>query len=440
MEVDGTIDKLLQAGRAAEEPGNRMYAGIVEAIRVEHIMAAERTLQNPERFAKFTTEVNEDCADLMRILNSVQHLGEVSSRTEDMIVSKGEKLNSRYVAALLNEQGTSAHFVDLSRIIDIDRQETGGRREFYEELTQVLRGKVETSGAKVPVLTGYFGNMSGGLLSSVGRGYTDLCAALVAVAIKAKELQIWGTIEGVFTADPGKVLSSISIPTITTSEAAELIFYGYEIIHPCALEQAIRSSIAIRIRNVMIPQNAGTIIIPDSWSVIDKYSFLGQLEQLSSHSLSHRPQSQGVRHPTAVTVKHDILVLSIYSNDYSEPQNFLMDVFVILRKWRLSVNLVSSSYVQVSVALHYDPAQFSSVGKDEFKIQDEDLQEAMHELSMLGTVDIASDMAIVSLVGKQMRSMDGISGRFLSALGQNNINVTMISQGTSYLLATSFVG
>ena len=116
-ELDRTTNLLLRAAQAAKESHSRIYHDIVEAVRAEHVLAANRTIQSPEILAKFTKEVNADCEDLVKILDSAQHVGEMSSRAEDKIMGKGETLSSRYVTALLNEQGTPAQLVDLSRVI-----------------------------------------------------------------------------------------------------------------------------------------------------------------------------------------------------------------------------------------------------------------------------------------------------------------------------------
>lgn len=108
-----------------------------------------------------------------------------------------------------------------------------------------------------------------------------------------------------------------------------------------------------------------------------------------------------------------------------------MSIFSILDKWHLSVDLISSSEVHVSMALHSESALLSGGGEDEYRIADEDLNGAITELSELGTIDIVPDMAIVSLVGRQLKNMVGISGKFFSVLGESNVNIEMISQGTS---------
>lgn len=429
--VEGTTNRLLRTARAAEKPNNRDYDAIVEAIRTDHIQAAKDTIRNAEILADYTQGVNAECESLTKILESAQHLEEVSARAEDKIVSKGEKLSCRFMAALLNDRGTPAQFVDLSDVVRFPAPTKGLNDQFYKDLAAELAKEVAACGDKVPVITGYFGNVPGGILSTIGRGYTDLCAALVAVGIKAKELQVWKEVDGIFTADPRKVPTAALLPTVTPSEAAELTFYGSEVIHPFTMEQVIRARIPIRIKNVMNPRNAGTIIFPDNLAEIDNRAPLKDGKLFRTRSSSVLTTLSGPKRPTAVTIKHNIVVLNVHSNKRTRAHGFLMNIFSILDRWHLTVDLISSSEVHVSMALHSESALLSGGGEDEYRIQDKDLQGAVNDLSALGAIDIVPDMAIVSLVGKQLKNMIGISGRFFSVLGQNNINIEMISQGAS---------
>ncbi|KAJ4322184.1 hypothetical protein N0V94_002532 [Neodidymelliopsis sp. IMI 364377] len=428
--TEGTTNRLLRTARAAEKQGHRGYDDIVEAIRADHIQAAKDTIKSPEILATFTEEVNAECETLTKILESAQHLEEVTNRVEDKIVSKGEKLSCRYMAALLNDRGTPAQFVDLCDVITFHTPKKGLNEQFYADLAASLAREVEACGDKVPVITGFFGNVPGGILNSIGRGYTDLCAALVAVGTKAKELQIWKEVDGIFTADPRKVPTAALLPSVTPSEAAELTFYGSEVIHPFTMEQVIRARIPIRIKNVMNPRGAGTIIFPDNLKELESHSPLrdGLFRTRSSSILS---ALNTPKRPTAVTIKHNIVVLNVHSNKRTRAHGFLMNIFSILDRWHLSVDLISSSEVHVSMALHSESALLSGGGEDEYKIQDKDLQGAVNDLGELGAIDIVPDMAIVSLVGKQLKNMIGISGKFFSVLGNNNINIEMISQGAS---------
>ena len=265
---------------------------------------------------------------------------------------------------------------------------------------------------RVPVVTGYFGAVPGGLIDGeIGRGYTDLCAALIAVALKAEELQIWKEVDGIFTADPTKVPTARLLPTITPSEAAELTFYGSEVIHHLTMDRVIRAKppIKLRIKNVKNSRGNGTIILPDPVPPP------GQLRH--SRSSSALLATKTPKRPTAVTIKDKITVINVHSNKRSISHGFFAKVFSILDKRQLSVDLISTSEVHVSMAIH-SPS-----------IPPEQMRKAKEELEDCGEVSILDKMAILSLVGAEMKNMVGVAGKMFSTLGEHNVNIEMISQG-----------
>jgi len=403
-------------------------------VRIDHIDAAERYVKSPEICARLKEEVEEECALVLRILEAAQTLGETSPRSRDKVMSVGEKLSCRFMTALLQDQGVDAEYVDLSHLINFkvpdDLDQT-----FYDNVAARAAERLAGLDGKVPVITGYFGAIPQGLLAKVGRGYTDLCAALVAVGIKAKELQIWKEVDGIFTADPRKVPTATLLSQISPAEAAELTFYGSEVIHPSTMDQVIRARIPIRIKNVKNPRGAGTIIYPDiptepqSINGSPKHSpFL-----FRSRSATRLPPRSRPKRPTAITMKRKILVMNIHSNKRSLSHGFFERIFTTLDKWRLSIDLISTSEVNISMAIHSEAPMYTGGGDEEYQIVSQDLRGAIEELQQIGTVDIIPDMAIISLVGRQMKNMIGIAGRMFSTLGDNNINLEMISQGKTVL-------
>ncbi|KAG8629762.1 hypothetical protein KVT40_001381 [Elsinoe batatas] len=437
---EGTTNRLLRAAREAEKPTSTKYFDIVNVIKEDHLNAGKDTIKDAAILERYNAGVTEECDGLVKILESAQHLGEVSTRTEDKIIAKGEKLSCQYMTAVLQSRGVDAAYVDLSDIITFD---TGKAldEDFYLTLSKHLAQAVHSCGAAVPVITGYFGNVPGGLLNQIGRGYTDLCAALVAVGLSALELQIWKEVDGIFTADPRKVPTARLLPSVTPSEAAELTFYGSEVIHPFTMDQVIRASIPIRIKNVMNPLGTGTVILPDRSDDL-AYKKPGLYR---THSRYHVSSATGAtirspdglpvkpKRPTAVTIKRGITVLNVHSKKRTRAHGFLMSIFSTLDRHKLSVDLISSSEVHVSMALHSEIALLSQAEPDseEMKIESEALKGAVEDLGKWGEVDLVPGMAIVSLVGRELRSMVGISGRFLGVLGEEGVNVEMISQGAS---------
>lgn len=422
---------MLRAARDAENPESQNYVTLVEAVRQEHLAVAEQQLQSVELRDRLITEIHKECAHVLKILEAAQTLGEISPRCVDKVISTGEKLSCRLMAALLQDRGVDAQYVDLAEVIGFPVGNQGLDQEFYDRLAAVLGAKVEACMTKVPVVTGYFGPVPGGLLDKIGRGYTDLCAALVAVGVHAEELQVWKEVDGIFTADPRKVPTARLLPTITPAEAAELTFYGSEVIHPFTMEQVIRARIPIRIKNVMNPKGKGTVIFPDSPAELERTTPGHDPKLFRTRSSSLLSHHERPKRPTAVTIKHKILVINVHSNKRSLSHGFFAGIFSVLDRWRLSIDLISTSEVHVSMALHSEMPLLNGVGRDEYQIVDEDLRGAIQDLRKYGTVDIIPEMAILSLVGKQMKNMVGIAGRMFSTLGENNINIEMISQGMS---------
>ena len=399
---------------------------IITTVRDDHIQAAKNYINSSEIMESLSKDIEDECQDLITFLAAAQRVGEISIKSTDKIVSKGEILSSRFMAALLLDRGVDSQYVDLSEIVDFEIPD-GLDQAFYLNLTRVLKERLWACGEKVPVITGYFGTIPGGLLDQIGRGYTDLCAALIAVGVEAEELQVWKEVDGIFTADPRKVPTAQLLAEISPAEAAELTFYGSEVIHPFTMEQVIRARIPIRIKNVNNPRGSGTVIRPDKLEKLSS-SIPGHDSKLfRTRSASLLSEDQRPKRPTAVTIKHKIIVINVHSNKRSLSHGFFAKIFSTLDKWRLSVDLISTSEVHVSMALHSESALVSGGGEDEKRIVDHDLRGAIEELRRYGTVDIIDGMAILSLVGKQMKDMVGCAGRMFSTLGENHINIEMIS-------------
>ncbi|CAG8736171.1 2108_t:CDS:2, partial [Dentiscutata erythropus] len=411
----GTTNKLLKAAEEALIPGSKEYYRIVDEIGQEHINASRKLISDPEILNELEKQLLQDCAKLKCFLEAAQIIEEVSPRSKDIIISVGEKLTCSIVTSVLRDRGISTELINLDHVIEQEFDMNCLDQKFYDYLAQRIAEAVKKCGNRVPVVTGFFGTVPGGLLTNIGRGYTDLCAALLAVGIGAKELQVWKEVDGIFTADPRKVKNARLIPIITPEEAAELTYYGSEVIHPFTMEQVMRSNIPIRIKNVMNPLGKGTVIFPDT-SLKN-----GSLTRLNISELLYQNgylRDMSRKHPTAVTIKNNIVVLNIHSNRKTMSHGFFAQIFAALDNYGIVVDLISTSEVHVSMALGAE-------------IVERDLQRALDDLKKLGRVDVTINMAILSLVGKQMKNMVGIAGKMFTKLAEANVNIEMISQGSS---------
>ncbi|KAI1853492.1 hypothetical protein JX265_004177 [Neoarthrinium moseri] len=398
--ADATHEELLDQAR-----------NLVQEICNDHVFAVQSFVKDPELQKKVSDEIEADCQELIDYIIAAKRFNlEVNARSKDRVVSFGEKLSCRFMAYLLKDRQVDAEYVDLSDIMHYDSSDRLNP-SFYRDGAAIFQKRIQACGERVPVVTGFFGNVPGSLMDGdIGRGYTDLCAALLAVGVKAQELQVWKEVDGIFTADPTKVPTARLLGSITPSEAAELTFYGSEVIHHLTMDQVIKAEppIPIRIKNVKNPLGKGTIVVPD---LVQSPAQQIKRSRPSDPSLRKTP-----RRPTAVTIKDNISVINVHSNKRSISHGFFARVFAILNNHRISVDLISTSEVHVSMAIHAANCHFET---------------AIKELQECGDVSTLHDMAILSLVGAEMKNMIGIAGRMFSTLGEHNVNIEMISQGAS---------
>jgi len=482
----------------------------VDQILSDHIACARQHIADPHIRADVEEDIREDVEWVRGFLGAASIIDEISPRSRDAIVGLGERLACKMMVGVLRDQGIEAEYVSLEDVVPAvgswsDLEDVPGSSKilsqpFYdalataigervlavaEDLDEELNKRIDEVAARgaVPVVTGFFGPVPGSLLAQIGRGYTDLCSALLAVGLGAEELQIWKEVDGIFTADPRKVPTARLIPVISPDEAAELTYYGSEVVHPFVMEQAIRRKIPIRIKNVDNPQGGGTVIHPDPEaetvhpgcpdseksgegakdpSPVPEPATPGALAQytavhtngavngktngvVNGNGLSRSSRTNSVsslamgksgscvtglfaapdyedpaaqKLPTAVTIKENILVINVHSNRKSVSHGFLAGIFGVLDRFGVVVDLISTSEVHVSMAI--------SDG-----IPKRTLDRLLSELRRSGAVSHRHDMAILSLVGKQMRNMIGISGKMFSTLADGRVNIEMISQGAS---------
>ncbi|KAK1221736.1 Aspartokinase [Marasmius sp. AFHP31] len=404
------------------------FNATVDLIKQEHFIAARDAIEDLHIRQELEDEIVRDCDWLKSFLFASQVINEISPKSKDSIVGLGERMACKFMTAVLRDQGIDAEYVSLEDIVPVvdEDGESTLTQDFYDGVAAAVGERIKQCAPRVPVVTGFFGPVPGSLLSQVGRGYTDLLSALLAVGLEAAELQIWKEVDGIFTADPRKVPTARVLPIITPDEAAELTYYGSEVVHPFTMEQAcivIRRKIPIRIKNVENPPGQGTVIFPDP----DPDVILETDHGVRPHSIDasihalqaqHGLMSANRRLPTAVTIKENILVININSNRKSVSHGFFAGIFGTLDRFGIVVDLISTSEVHVSMAME-------DTGKENA------IEKLIRELKKNGEVTLHRDMAILSLVGKQMRHLVGVAGKMFTTLGNGNVNIEMISQGAS---------
>src|SRR5688572_32682780 len=203
--------------------------------------------------------VNDVFAELAVLLKGISLVKELTPRTLDYVVSFGERLSTRIIAAAFEKAGVLASQHDAFDIGMLTDDQFGAAQPLPEAEAE-LRRHLEPM-ARLPIVTGYVGKTKGGDITTLGRNGSDYTATIIGAAIGAEEIQIWSDTDGVMTADPRLVPTARPIAFLTFDEASELAYYGGKVLHPSTIVPAVRKGIPVKVLNTFKPSHPGTTIL-----------------------------------------------------------------------------------------------------------------------------------------------------------------------------------
>ena len=386
--------------------GDDSYKDEVGIIKRRHLdmLALFITGKDMEESA---AKIQELILELLRVLDGIYILRELSKRSQDLVMSYGELLSSTLVAAVLSARGITASVMDSRDFIKTDDnygKAIANEKESFSLISDHFAQLKKSSNSPLQIAPGFIGSTSGSKsdrsVTTLGRGGSDLSAALYAAALQSEELEIWTDVDGILTADPRQVKNVFCIESISYEEAMELSHFGAKVIYPPSIKPALEKNIPIRIRNTFNVDSKGTLIVKEA--KVSLYSVRG----ISSMSPVSLLRLQG---PAMVGVA-----------------GFSSRLFSALARESISVILITQSSSEFSICFAVHPGDVQKALKalgDEFR----------KEISE-GEIDIPlaeNDLSIIAVIGEGMKSSSGISGKFFHALGRNGINVVAIAQGSS---------
>jgi aspartate kinase len=308
------------------------------------------------------------------------------------MMSFGERCSSRVVAAALTGAGLPAEAAmsyDLGLLTDSRYGAAQVLEESYGRLAESL-GEMVRAGV-VPVVTGFIAKDANGFITTLGRSGSDYTAAIVGRALAAEEIEIWTDVDGVMSADPRIVPEARSLATMSFSEAAELAYYGAEVIHPATIQPAVKANVPIRVLNTYKPGCAGTVILRDS--------------------KADRP---GAR---SIASKGDISLVHVQSLRMLLLPGFMARLFAVFERHGVVIDMISTS--EVSVTLTTDSGN--------------DVGAVVAELAEFAEVRVEREKAILCLVGAGLRDDPRLLARVFDVLSREGISARMVSVGASQI-------
>ncbi|MEA3346132.1 MAG: aspartate kinase [Chloroflexota bacterium] len=260
--MSGVTDQLTDAARAAAEGRMEECEGIQASLLDRHMGVCQELLADADQGQAMRTFIAERMAELERFCQSIAVMGEVTVRGLDMVSAIGEKLSAAILSALLRAQGVPAEWMDASQMLVTDDR-FGAANPLLAETRDRLEERVRPLMERglIPVITGYIGATSEGVPTTLGRGGGDYSAAIIGACLEADEVWIWSDVDGILTADPNLVHEARTLEELSYVEAAELAYFGAEVLHPKTIKPLEERGIPLRILNTFNPDHPGTLIV-----------------------------------------------------------------------------------------------------------------------------------------------------------------------------------
>ena len=392
--LGGITDKLIKTSQLAVE-GDVSYQDSFKEIVARHEDMINAVIPAGKERDTLMTVVKESLEELKSIYQGVYLIKDLSPKTSAAIVSYGERISTRIVAALIN----GAEWFDSRDFIKTEVKQ--GRKRLATEITNKLVKQNWKRLPKISVVGGFIStDAESGEITNLGRGGSDYTASIIAAALGASVLEIWTDVDGFMTADPRVITAAYVIPELSYVEAMELCNFGAKVVYPPTIYPVCIKNIPILIKNTFNPDAPGSIIkdvVED-----DKRSIKG----ISS-----------IKGTSLITVSGLSMVGVIGVN---------RRIFTCLADNGISVFMVS---------------QASSENNTSIGVQDVDADEACRVLNLEFQKEIEDGamfpmiaekgLATVAVVGENMKHTPGIAGKLFGTLGRSGISVIACAQGAS---------
>ncbi len=394
-------DLLLQGAYAALDGERETYQNVARRLRDIHYTAIDALLTGEALHPTVRAEIERFISRFEDLCAAVLVLGELTPRALDTISAMGEQMSVRILAAYLPAVGQPAEAVDATEIVVTD-DNFQNASPLWSETTLSTRKRLLPllAAGVVPVVTGFVGATQAGITTTLGRGGSDFSAAIMGQALGAEEVWIWTDVDGVMSADPRLVPEARNIPELSFREVAELAFYGARVLHPKTIRPCVEVGIPLRIKNTFNPAHPGTVIL-----------------QRSSTN------NRGMKAVTAIT---DLSLITVEGRGMMGVPGIAARTFGTAAANDVSVLLITQASSEQSICFAAPEETTEQVIAGLEKEFEKEL-----DRRDIDRVWAIRPVAIITVVGAGMRGTPGIAGRLFTALGNQQINIIAIAQGSS---------
>ncbi len=397
--MSGVTNQLIQISQQASQ-NDESYLTTFMKIEQKHLDTV-KTLLEIKNQSSVLANVKLLFNELEDILHGVFLIRELTSKTLDLIMSFGERLSTYIIYECMHQKFKDIEYLDLRKLIKTDANFGAAQVNF--KLTEQNIKIYFNDHPALQFATGFISSTLKDETTTLGRGGSDFTAAILGAALKVEAVDIWTDVSGMMTADPNKVPTAFPISQMTYEEAMEMSYFGAKVIYPPTIQPLLEKNIPIRILNVFKAEFAGTYI---SNQIMNNQKYL-------IRGISSIPE---------------ISLLRVQGSGMIGVVGIAGRLFTALAREKINVILITQASSEHSICVavtRADADRARAVLENEFVLE----IQAHH----IDAIVIEKALAIIAVVGANMRRTPGIAGKIFQALGNAQINVVAIAQGSSEL-------
>jgi aspartate kinase len=393
-----TTNALIDAANAAAKGDSCVATNVIPRLLAMHMDVAQE-LVSPTEWTALETQLQEILTYITDLSRSIAVLGELTPRALDLISGQGERCNARLIAAAVRNVGLPAAAIDATELIVTDNHYTDASPLMDETIPKSRERLLPLLEAgKIPIVTGFIGASREGIQTTLGRGGSDYSCSILGAALDADEVWYWKEVDGVMSADPRIVPEAHTLPELSYTEMAELSYYGANVLHPRTVYPLVQRGIPIRMLNTFNPTHPGTRISAETTTAMVK----------------------------AISAIKDASLIRVGGPGMLGTRGIAARIFSAVAHSAANILLITQASSEQNICLavpHNECAGAVRQLRQEL-VKDLSLHDVEH-------VAVTEPVMIVAVVGSGMRGTPGIAGKVFRALGDEQINIIAIAQGST---------
>ncbi|MCL4430082.1 MAG: aspartate kinase [Chloroflexi bacterium] len=399
----GVTNNLIEVACQAKKSDEKQIEAFTKELLQKHLETISTAITSKQIQKEVTQITEKTISELEKVLTGICYVGELTPKSKDYVASFGERLSAPIVWGAIKDHKLETQCFTGKEAGIVTDSNFGEANPLMNFTTHLIRERLSPLLEKgiIPVVTGFIAANQDGIVTTVGRGGSDYTATILGVALEVDEVWIWTDVDGIMTTDPKIVPAARMLSQLSYQEAAEMAIFGAKAMHPRALGPVIKENIPVRIRSIFHPENPGTLITKE-------------------------PNAKVTEAVKAVAMIKDVAMLNVNGAGMVGAPGSYAKVFDVLGKNNINVMMISTAASEANISMIIKRGILGRAISN--------LEIALLERGgVVSEVSAEDDVAVIAVMGANMKGTLGVASRIFSTVAKNGINIRMIAQGSSEL-------